>query len=414
VRPAGRRRLHVAARRRRGVAGASGHGHRPHPRRIVGRSGRGFRPCPARLGGGARRPRRGVPRPRAADARRPLHPGRLACPLPRRRLAGGGGHVGRRSPRRRRPRPLRLHPLPSPGPAPVRRRDPQGVSRPAHLGGRARLRPRARRLARRDGPRPAGRPQPGGGVMLALTIAFRFLRSQPGQTALIIAGIGVGIAVQIFVGSLITSLQDDLVDSTVGSSAHITLLPEDDGEQISGDLAEEALRQPEVTTAIPVRRMSGLYVSGDQSTPLSITGGDPEDIDSVYGLSERIVDGEFALEDGQILVGTTFADGAATGIGDELELVLPNGEPASLRSPGSSTSERPPPTSGWPSSMPDPWAMPSGWATTNTRRSRSRSPTCSPPPKWRRGWRAPGWKWSTGRPRTKSSSAASPPSPVRR
>src|SRR5690606_26402016 len=237
---------------------------------------------------------------------------------------------GRRSPRRRRPRPLRLHPLPSPGPAPVRRRDPQGVSRPAHLGGRARLRPRARRLARRDGPRPAGRPQPGGGVMLALTIAFRFLRSQPGQTALIIAGIGVGIAVQIFVGSLITSLQDDLVDSTVGSSAHITLLPEDDGEQISGDLAEEALRQPEVTTAIPVRRMSGLYVSGDQSTPLSITGGDPEDIDSVYGLSERIVDGEFALEDGQILVGTTFAEGAATGIGDELELVLPNGEPASF------------------------------------------------------------------------------------
>ena len=166
--------------------------------------------------------------------------------------------------------------------------------------------------------------------MLALTIAFRFLRSQPGQTALIIAGIGVGIAVQIFVGSLITSLQDDLVDSTVGSSAHITLLPEDDGEQISGDLAEEALRQPEVTTAIPVRRMSGLYVSGDQSTQLSITGGDPEDIDSVYGLSERIVDGEFALEDGQILVGTTFADGAATGIGDELELVLPNGEPASF------------------------------------------------------------------------------------
>ena len=153
--------------------------------------------------------------------------------------------------------------------------------------------------------------------MLSLSIAGRFLRSAPGQTALIIAGIGVGIAVQIFVGSLISSLQDDLVQSTVGSSPHITLLP-DDAEQLSASLVDDASGQPEVTTAIPVRRMSGLFVDGDESTPLSVTGGEADDIDLVYGISERIVEGEFALDDGQILVGSSFADDAGVAVGDDL------------------------------------------------------------------------------------------------
>ena len=59
--------------------------------------------------------------------------------------------------------------------------------------------------------------------MLPLRIAWRFLRSSPGQSALIIAGIGVGIATQIFVGSLIVSLQDNLINTTIGSAAHITV-----------------------------------------------------------------------------------------------------------------------------------------------------------------------------------------------
>lgn len=160
--------------------------------------------------------------------------------------------------------------------------------------------------------------------MLALSIAARFLRSSPGQTTLIIAGIGVGIAVQIFVGSLITSLQADLVDSTVGSSPHITLLAEDD-RPLSGALAEDARDEPEVTAAIPVRRMSGLFVEGDESIALSVTAGEASDIDSIYGLSDRIVEGEYSLDRGQILVGTGFAEGAGMEVGEDLSLVLPDG-----------------------------------------------------------------------------------------
>ena len=71
--------------------------------------------------------------------------------------------------------------------------------------------------------------------MLSLRIAWRFLRKSPGQTALIVAGIAVGIAVQVFVGSLITSLQADLVDQVVGSASHVTLLPAEDGEPLEFD-----------------------------------------------------------------------------------------------------------------------------------------------------------------------------------
>jgi lipoprotein-releasing system permease protein len=159
--------------------------------------------------------------------------------------------------------------------------------------------------------------------MPAFAIASRFLRSSPTQTAMIIAGIGVGIAVQIFVGSLITSLQADLVDSAVGSSPHITLLSED-GQPVSGTLAGEAAAEPEVVTAIPVRRMSALFVDGD-SVPLDVTGGAPADLDTIYRVSDRIVAGDYSLDGGEVLVGTGFAASAGIGPGDGLELVLPNG-----------------------------------------------------------------------------------------
>ncbi|HSM43837.1 MAG TPA: ABC transporter permease, partial [Acidimicrobiia bacterium] len=160
--------------------------------------------------------------------------------------------------------------------------------------------------------------------MLALSIAARFLRSSLGQTSLIIAGIAVGIAVQIFVGSLITSLQADLIDTTVGSSAHITLLPSD-GETMAGSLAEDAASEPEVTTAIPVRRMSAIFIDGGDSTALSVTAGTAEDLDSVYRLEESIVEGEHSLGNGEILVGTGFAENAGIGAGDALPLTLPDG-----------------------------------------------------------------------------------------
>ena len=164
--------------------------------------------------------------------------------------------------------------------------------------------------------------------MLSLKIAARFLKSSPGQSALIIAGIAVGIATQIFVGSLITSLQADLLDAAVGSSPHITLRAED-GASISTLFAEDAPKmEPLVSSAVAVRTLSAIYTEGDESVPLSITGGDAAGLDTIYKLSDKLTEGSYRLDDADALVGVRFAEEYGIGAGDELELLLPDGSTA--------------------------------------------------------------------------------------
>ena len=62
-------------------------------------------------------------------------------------------------------------------------------------------------------------------MRLSYSIALRFLKSGKGQTLLIVLGISVGVAVQIFIGSLIQGLQLSLLDTTIGSSSHISIVP---------------------------------------------------------------------------------------------------------------------------------------------------------------------------------------------
>lgn len=163
--------------------------------------------------------------------------------------------------------------------------------------------------------------------MLSFSIAVRFLRSSLGQTALIIAGIGVGISVVIFVGSLISSLQADLIDSTVGSRPHITLLPEGTST-LSSELAEVAREEPEVTAAIPVRTMTVIFADGDDSSALGVTAGTTSDLDSVYGLSEAIVAGEYSLDGGELIVGTDFSERTGVAVGQIVPFILPDGSTA--------------------------------------------------------------------------------------
>ena len=164
--------------------------------------------------------------------------------------------------------------------------------------------------------------------MLSLKIAARFLKSSPGQSALIMAGIAVGIATQIFVGSLITSLQDDLIDAAVGSSPHVTLRA-DDGGSISALFAEDAAKtEPQIATAVAVRTLSGIYTDNDASVPLSLTGGDADGLDTIYKLSDKLTEGSYRLDEGDALIGVRFAEEYRVGVGEKLELLLANGAAA--------------------------------------------------------------------------------------
>lgn len=170
--------------------------------------------------------------------------------------------------------------------------------------------------------------------MLSLRIAWRFLRSSPVQSGLIVAGIAVGIAVQVFVGSLITSLQESLVDQTIGSAPQITIRAEDDGDPVAyTDRVRDVIaEQPRISkrTVVPVRSTTALYSDTSGSAPLNLIGGELRDLDGIYRLSERTMDGAASLRSSEIMVGKEFAEKFGVDAGDSLALTLQGGSRASF------------------------------------------------------------------------------------
>jgi lipoprotein-releasing system permease protein len=167
--------------------------------------------------------------------------------------------------------------------------------------------------------------------MLPFRIALRFLKTSPVQSALIMAGIAVGIATQVFVGSLITSLQADLVDTTVGSSSHITLLPLKGEKTLDERLATTVIKsEPLVHTAVAVRTLPGIYSDGADSVPLTLKGADFTGLDIIYGLSDRLTEGAPGLDADEAIIGVGFAEDYGVGAGDTLELLLPDGRTGAL------------------------------------------------------------------------------------
>jgi lipoprotein-releasing system permease protein len=165
--------------------------------------------------------------------------------------------------------------------------------------------------------------------MLELKIAWRFLGRSRAQSVLIILGIAVGIAVQIFVGSLITSLQQSLLDSTVGSSSHVTLepAPGQGSFTFTTDDRTTLASDSRITAVAPVQVISALIPVGESAAPVVVKGGAFADIDSIYKLSGKMISGEITLQADRILVGNDFAEQYGLQPGDTVKLVLADAQP---------------------------------------------------------------------------------------
>ncbi|MEI6727117.1 MAG: ABC transporter permease, partial [Actinomycetes bacterium] len=168
--------------------------------------------------------------------------------------------------------------------------------------------------------------------MLSFSIATRFLRKSPMQSILIAAGIAIGIGVQVFLGSLITSLQTSLVDQTIGHSPQVIVQSATDGQAVTVTpaLKQAFASQSQVTTAVPTRVFSAIYRKGKVSAPLQFTGGDLAQLDTIYDISGRMSAGTARLGSGDVLVGKDFAAKNGLKPGGTLPLVLPSGKAASL------------------------------------------------------------------------------------
>lgn len=182
-----------------------------------------------------------------------------------------------------------------------------------------------------------------------LKMALRFIGSGRSQTIFIIVGIAIGVAVQIFLGSLITSLQDSLVNETIGNSSHITIRSEEDyitqaldedpsnatffrGNLTNGSenldnwapLVDEIENDPSVTAVSPTLQGTALIRSGGMDKSVQIKGIFFEQADSIYDISPRMVDGNPTVEGNTILMGKTLSEDLGVQTGDSVNLLLPN------------------------------------------------------------------------------------------
>ncbi len=170
--------------------------------------------------------------------------------------------------------------------------------------------------------------------MLSLKIAWRFLRSSPVQSGLIAAGIAVGIATQIFVGSLIVSLQANLLDTTIGSSPQVQIqaIKQSDPVRFTPEMKKLVYGDPRVKvgTVAPVRSTPALFSNGNDSATLGLIGGELNELDGIYKLKARTIEGKASIGNGEIMVGKEFAEKYGVKPGDSVALSLTNGESGSF------------------------------------------------------------------------------------
>ncbi len=166
--------------------------------------------------------------------------------------------------------------------------------------------------------------------VLSLRIAWRFLRSSPGQSALIACGIAVGIATQIFVGSIIISLQDNLLETTIGSSPQVTIqaIKESDPVRFTPKMKDLIYNDPRVKpgSVAPVRSVPALFSNGTDSSTLGLIGGNLKELDGIYKLSDKTIEGKASLGNGEIMIGKEFAEKYNISPGDSVALSLQGGQ----------------------------------------------------------------------------------------
>lgn len=170
--------------------------------------------------------------------------------------------------------------------------------------------------------------------MLSFKISWRFLWDDKWQSLFIILGIGVGVAAQIFVGLIIDSLQANLIESTVGKSAHIRILPAEDGEKISQP--EKILLKINNIEAIKkvqlIAQESALASGNNENSGILFKGINIDDND-IFGIKESLVDGKLGNSN-EVLIGIDLAEKLSLDINDNLQITDNKGEKTTYKISG--------------------------------------------------------------------------------
>ena len=177
------------------------------------------------------------------------------------------------------------------------------------------------------------------------TIALRFLLDNRMQSLLIIFGIAVGSAVIVFITALITGLQANVIERTLGTQAHIRILPPDEVNRTlptaegSWSLVLESPRAQRLRSIInwqdirdvldedaqilavsPVISGPAIARRGVARASVALLGIDPQRYQRIIPLSRDLIEGQLVVGAGNAVIGKELARDLGLGIGDKLRL----------------------------------------------------------------------------------------------
>lgn len=184
-----------------------------------------------------------------------------------------------------------------------------------------------------------------------LTVALRFLREGRMQTALIIGGAAIGVAVIFFITAVLTGVQGDLIKRVTGAQAHIVIKPPEeivaplvagdtDGSRLSSIQARpqrlttidgwpamaRATETTEGVTAVaPVATGSGLGIKGEASRSVVIVGTELDRYLRVVRLDDKVKAGVLVIEPGDALIGIELAKDLGAVLGDRFRVQTAQG-----------------------------------------------------------------------------------------
>ncbi|WGK62320.1 ABC transporter permease [Halopseudomonas sp. SMJS2] len=176
-------------------------------------------------------------------------------------------------------------------------------------------------------------------------IALRFLLDNRMQTLLILFGITVGSAVIVFITALITGLQENVVERTLGTQAHIRILPLDEFNRLA-PLPDDAVslvlespraqrlrsisnwqdvvavldQHPRLPAVSPVVSGPALALSGVARASVALIGMDPERYERIIPVSDDLIAGAFRVGAGHAVIGSELAGDLGLDVGDKLRL----------------------------------------------------------------------------------------------
>jgi lipoprotein-releasing system permease protein len=188
-----------------------------------------------------------------------------------------------------------------------------------------------------------------------ITVALRYVRSGRLQTALIFAGVAIGIVVFTFMAALINGLAVSLTNNVIGNIAHVRLEPaeripatlrqspglralvavqrgNEPRASISGwrkyvDMVE---RVPGVTAVAASVTGAGFIQRGERIVPVSLLGYEPGKESVMIDLATGLVRGSASLSPGDVLIGVTIADQLGVTTGQRLRVRSDRGRERSL------------------------------------------------------------------------------------